>query len=88
MLDFGIGLYVFNLIALCVFYVGLWNYKIDLVIDLGWSNHTTGDTRKLQDMTNYKGGCVVVTTNNSQQSIAHIGTTVLTARYGPHKVSL
>lgn len=48
----------------------------------------TGDTRRLQDMTNYKRGYVVVTTNNSQQSITHVGTTVLIARYGPHKVSL
>ena len=48
----------------------------------------TGDKEKLQDMTKYKGGCMVVTVNNSRLSIAHVGTIVLMSRYSPHKVSL
>lgn len=48
----------------------------------------TGDREKLQDMIKYKRGHAIVTTNNSQLSIAHFGTTIFTPRYSPHKVSL
>ena len=48
----------------------------------------TCDKEKLQDMTKHEGGSMVVTTNNSWLSIAHVNTIVLTPWYGPYKVSL
>lgn len=47
-----------------------------------------GDRKKLQNMTKYKEGRVVVTTNNLQLPKAHNGTTILTPRYSLEKVSL
>ena len=47
----------------------------------------TDDIEKLQDMTKYNRGCLVVTTNNSRLTIANIGSIVITSRHGPHKVA-
>ena len=38
----------------------------------------TCDKEKLQEMTKHEGGSMVVTTNNSRLSIAHVNTIVLT----------
>ncbi|KAL4292111.1 hypothetical protein GQ457_14G000650 [Hibiscus cannabinus] len=53
------------------------DYENDWIIDSGCSNHMTGDKEKLQNMSEYKGSCVVVTTNNSKLPIAHVGNTVV-----------
>nr|DAD23742.1 TPA_asm: hypothetical protein HUJ06_025205 [Nelumbo nucifera] len=49
------------------------DYEKDWIIDSGCSNHMTGDKEKLQNLLEYKGSRVVVTTNNSKLPIAHIG---------------
>lgn len=55
------------------------NYEKDWIIDSGYSNHITRDKGKLYDLSDYKGRRVVVTTNNSKLSIAHIGNTVISS---------
>ncbi|KAM2943530.1 hypothetical protein COP2_026700 [Malus domestica] len=54
------------------------DYKNDWIVDSGCSNHMTGDKQKLQNLSEYKGSRVVVTTDNSRLSIAHIGKTIVT----------
>ncbi|KAA8546606.1 hypothetical protein F0562_002655 [Nyssa sinensis] len=54
----------------------------------GCSNHMTGDKEKLQDLSEYKGRCVVVTANNSKLLITHIGNTVVSPQYNTNDVSL
>ena len=49
------------------------NDENDWIVDLGCSNHMTGDQSKLQDKKEYKGSHMVRTTNNAQLSIAQIG---------------
>ncbi|KAL3517033.1 hypothetical protein ACH5RR_023935 [Cinchona calisaya] len=41
------------------------NYNVDWIIDFEYSNHMIGDKRKLTNLTEYKGGRVVVTVDNS-----------------------
>ncbi|KAG6528974.1 hypothetical protein ZIOFF_011166 [Zingiber officinale] len=48
------------------------NYKNDWIVDSGCSNHMTGDKEKLQNLFEYKGARMVMTTNNSRLPIAHI----------------
>ncbi|KAL3511011.1 hypothetical protein ACH5RR_030412 [Cinchona calisaya] len=48
------------------------NYNVDWIIDSRRSNHMTRDKRKLTNLTEYKGGRVVVTTDNSRLPITHI----------------
>ncbi|KAE8679564.1 tir-nbs resistance protein [Hibiscus syriacus] len=48
------------------------DYKNDWIVDSGCSNHMTGDKHKLQNLSEYNGGRVVVTTDNSRLSITHI----------------
>nr|CAD1818376.1 unnamed protein product [Ananas comosus var. bracteatus] len=64
------------------------NYSTDWIIDSGYSNHMTGDRDKLLSTTEYKGGRVVVTANNSKLPITHIGKTIITPRFSPHQVQL
>ena len=45
----------------------------------------TDDKEKLQNMTKYKGGRVVVIANNSRLSIAHIGKTIIVPQFGSNK---
>lgn len=47
-----------------------------------------GDKQKLQDLTEYKGGRLVVTTNNSKLSIAHIGKTIVVPRNSTKEMPL
>ena len=48
----------------------------------------TGDKHKLESMSEYKGGRVVVTADNSRLPIAHIGKTIVTPRYSTNQVPL
>ncbi|KAM1879682.1 hypothetical protein ACFX14_041524 [Malus domestica] len=40
------------------------DYKNDWIVDSGCSNHMTGDKQKLENLSEYKGGRVVVTADN------------------------
>ncbi|XP_042443979.1 filament-like plant protein 7 [Zingiber officinale] len=42
------------------------DYKNDWIVDSGCSNHMTGDKEKLQNLSQYKGARMVVTTDNSR----------------------
>ncbi|RVW47434.1 Retrovirus-related Pol polyprotein from transposon TNT 1-94 [Vitis vinifera] len=64
------------------------DYEKDWIIDSGCSNHMTGDKEKLQDLSEYKGRHMVVTTNNSKLPIAHIGNTVVSSQYNTNDVLL
>ena len=48
----------------------------------------TGDKEKLQNLSEYKESRVVVTTNKSKMSIAHISNTVVPPRCSPIEVPL
>jgi hypothetical protein len=64
------------------------DYHNDWIVDSGCSNHMTGDEKKLQSLTEYKRGRLVVTANDSRLSIAHIGKTVIEPRYNTNHVPL
>ncbi|KAE8695620.1 tir-nbs resistance protein [Hibiscus syriacus] len=64
------------------------DYKNDWIVDSGSSNHMTGDKQKLQNLSEYNGGRVVVTADNSRLPITHIGKTVVTPRYNTNQVQL
>ncbi|KAE8676041.1 hypothetical protein F3Y22_tig00111634pilonHSYRG00007 [Hibiscus syriacus] len=49
------------------------DYKNDWIVDSGCSNHMTGDKQKLQNLSEYNGGRVVVIADNSRLPITHIG---------------
>ncbi|KAE8724129.1 hypothetical protein F3Y22_tig00010869pilonHSYRG00008 [Hibiscus syriacus] len=61
------------------------DYKNDWIVDSGCSNYMTGDKQKLQNLSEYNGGRVVVTTDNSRLPITHIGHYVL---FGPQDVKV
>jgi hypothetical protein len=63
------------------------DYNEDWIIDSGYSNHMTNDDKKLEDMTNYKGGREVLIADNSRLAISHVGKTTI-PRYGPHQLQL
>ncbi|KAE8727767.1 tir-nbs resistance protein [Hibiscus syriacus] len=52
------------------------DYKDDWIVDSGCSNHIMGDKQKLQNLSEYKGGRVVVIADNSRLPITHIGVKV------------
>ncbi|KAE8720906.1 tir-nbs resistance protein [Hibiscus syriacus] len=64
------------------------DYKNDWIVDSGCSNHMTGDKQKLQNLSEYNGGRVVVTADNSRLPITHIGKTVVTPRYNSNQMQL
>ncbi|KAE8736454.1 PLAC8 family protein [Hibiscus syriacus] len=64
------------------------DYKNDWIVDSGCSNHMTGDKQKLQNLSEYNGGRVVVTGDNSRLPITHIGKTIVTPRYNTNQVQL
>ncbi|XVE81428.1 hypothetical protein DITRI_Ditri15bG0062500 [Diplodiscus trichospermus] len=64
------------------------DYNNVWIVDSGYSNHMMGDKEKLQNMTEYKGGRVVVTVNNSRLPISHIVKTVIIPRFSSKKVAL
>ena len=64
------------------------DHEKDWIVDSGCSNHMTGDKEKQQNLSEYKGRRVVMTTNNSKMSIAHIGNTVVPPRCSPIKAPL
>ncbi|KAE8692620.1 tir-nbs resistance protein [Hibiscus syriacus] len=61
------------------------DYKNDWIVDSGCSNHMTGDKQKLQNLSEYNGGRVVVTADNSRLPITHIGKTIVTPRYNTNQ---
>ncbi|KAE8688597.1 hypothetical protein F3Y22_tig00110963pilonHSYRG00163 [Hibiscus syriacus] len=64
------------------------DYKNDWIVDSGCSNHMMGDKQKLQNLSEYNGGRVVVTADNSRLPITHIGKTIVTPRYNTNQVQL
>jgi len=64
------------------------NYEKDWIVDSRCLNHMTGDKEKLQNLSEYKGSRVVVTVNNSNLPIAHIGNTVVSPQHGDTEVPL
>ncbi|KAE8673149.1 hypothetical protein F3Y22_tig00111810pilonHSYRG00151 [Hibiscus syriacus] len=64
------------------------DYKNDWIVDSGYSNHMTGDKQKLQNLSEYNGGRVVVTADNSRLPITHIGKTIVAPRYNTNQVQL
>ncbi|KAL3533857.1 hypothetical protein ACH5RR_007378 [Cinchona calisaya] len=64
------------------------NYNVDWIIDSECSNHMTGDKRKLTNLTESKGGQVVVTADNSRLPITYIGNATILPRYNSHQVEL
>ena len=64
------------------------DYENDWIVDLGCSNHMTGNKEKLQNLSEYKGSRVVMTVNNSKMSIAHIGNTVVPPQCSPIEAPL
>lgn len=60
---------------------------IESYVNLECSDHMTGDEEKLHELSKYKGGCMLVITNNSRLTIAHVGIIVLTPQYSSHKMS-
>ena len=64
------------------------DYDKDWIVDSGCSNHMTGDKEKLLGLSEYKGGRVVVTANNSRLPITHIGNTMIVPRFSPNQVQL
>ncbi|KAE8684131.1 PLAC8 family protein [Hibiscus syriacus] len=75
-------------LALTVTTVERIDYKNYWIIDSGCSNHMTGDKQKLQNLSEYNGGRVVVTADNSRLPITHIGKTIVTPRYNTNQVQL
>ena len=57
------------------------NYEDDWIIDFGCSHHMTGDKEKFMSMSEYKRSRVVITANNSEFPITHIGKAVVTPRF-------
>lgn len=64
------------------------NYNNDWIVDSGCSNHMTGDDEKLSSMFEYKGGRVIVTTDNTRLPITHVGKTIITHRFNSNKIYL
>ncbi|KAJ0082162.1 hypothetical protein Patl1_09783 [Pistacia atlantica] len=75
-------------LAFTVTIPGRIDYENDWIVDSGCSNHMTGDRQKLQNLSEYKGNCVVVTVDNSRLPITHIGKTIVTPRYNPNKATM
>ncbi|KAH0641787.1 hypothetical protein KY290_033397 [Solanum tuberosum] len=73
-------------IALATVSEKLVDYEHDWIVDSGCSNHTTGDEKKLINMSEYKGGRVVVTANNSKMPITHIGKMVFVPYHSSRQV--
>ena len=64
------------------------DYEKDWIVDSGCFNHMTGDKKKLQSLTEYKGNYVVVTTNNSKLPITHVSNTMIAYHYSDNEASL
>ncbi|KAG5582114.1 hypothetical protein H5410_052741 [Solanum commersonii] len=64
------------------------DYEHNWIIDSGCSKHMTGDEKKLINMSEYKGGRVMVTANNLKISITHISKTVFMSHHSSRQVKL
>ncbi|KAG5595196.1 hypothetical protein H5410_036428 [Solanum commersonii] len=75
-------------IALTTISEKLVDYEHDWIVNSGCSNHMTGDEKNLINISEYKGGQVVVTANNSKMPITHIGKTVIVPHHNSRQVEL
>ncbi|GMI76965.1 hypothetical protein HRI_001365800 [Hibiscus trionum] len=75
-------------LALTTTMLGKIDYENDWIVNSGCSNHMTCGKEKLHDLFEYKGSCVVVTTNNSKSPIAHVGNTVVSPQNNDTKMPL
>ncbi|KAF2283864.1 hypothetical protein GH714_016626 [Hevea brasiliensis] len=75
-------------IALTAIASNLIDYEKDWIVDLGCSNHMTGDREKLQNLSEYKGSHVVVIANNSKLLIAHIDNMMVCSQYNATELPL
>ncbi|KAG5620743.1 hypothetical protein H5410_005961 [Solanum commersonii] len=75
-------------IALATLSEKLVDYEHDWIINSGCSNHMIGDEKKLINMSEYKGGRVVVTANNSKMPITHIGKMFFVPHHSSRQVEL
>ncbi|GAB2279247.1 hypothetical protein Dimus_039338 [Dionaea muscipula] len=64
------------------------NYDTDWIVDSECSHHMTGDEKKLQDMSKYKEGHVVLTAKNTKLPITHIDKAMVIPRYNSNIVEL
>ncbi|KAG5581657.1 hypothetical protein H5410_052284 [Solanum commersonii] len=48
------------------------DYEHEWIVDSGCSNYMTSDEKKIINMSDYKGGQVIVTVNNSKMSVTHM----------------
>ena len=64
------------------------DYQKDWIVDSGCSNHMTGDMSKLVNITKYNGDRVIVTADNTQLPIAHVGKTHLPQKFGHEEFQL
>ncbi|KAH0650219.1 hypothetical protein KY284_030131 [Solanum tuberosum] len=64
------------------------DYEHDWIVNSGCFNHMTGDEKNLINISEYKGGQVVVTANNSKMPITHIGKTVFVPHHNSRQVEL
>ena len=58
------------------------DYSNDWKVDSGSSNHMTSDVKKFRSMRPYEGNQVVVTSDNSQHPVKHIGDAKIATRFG------
>ncbi|KAL3498375.1 hypothetical protein ACH5RR_041107 [Cinchona calisaya] len=62
-------------------------YKV-WIVDSGVGNRMTGDKEKPHNKTEYKGGRVIVTADNTKLPIKHIGDSEIMPHLNPHPVQL
>jgi hypothetical protein len=62
------------------------NHKNDWIVDSGCSNHMTGDEDKFKSMRPYNGNRVVMTADNTQHPMKHIGDAKIALRYGDNGI--
>jgi hypothetical protein len=61
-------------------------YKNDWIVDSGYSNHMTGEEDKFKSIRLYNGNRVVVTADNTQHPVKHIGDAKIAVRYGDNGI--
>ncbi|KAE8669113.1 Detected protein of unknown function [Hibiscus syriacus] len=61
------------------------NYENYWTVDSGCLNHMTGDKQKLQNLSEHKGGCVVMTADNSRLPITYIDKVIIMPRYNSNQ---
>ena len=64
------------------------DYEHEWIIDLVYSNYFISGDKKLINISEYKGGRVLVTRNKSTMQITHIGKTVFVPHHNSRQVEL